>query len=156
MRTVFLASLRTHTRRYVAATVAVVVSVAFVVVIGVLNAGARRGLMDSLGARFRKAGQPHLVGPPFAHGRACEFVGQIQGGSAEAERQIAGGRRVDPVPEAQGQVPVDLAPEIDRRPPDERPGGAGEGQAAAAFLGDVVDGPDGHRVARAVPGRLVA
>lgn len=59
MRTVFLASLRTHTRRYVAATVAVVVSVAFVVVIGVLNAGARRGLMDSLGAPFRNA--DHVV-----------------------------------------------------------------------------------------------
>jgi putative ABC transport system permease protein len=59
MRTVFLASLRTHTRRYVAAAIAVIVSVAFVVAIGVLNAGARRGLMDSLGAPFRNA--DHVV-----------------------------------------------------------------------------------------------
>ncbi|GAA1187174.1 ABC transporter permease [Pseudonocardia alaniniphila] len=55
MRTVFRASLRTHVRRYVAAAIAVVVSVAFVVVIGVLTSGARAGLMESFGAAFRNA-----------------------------------------------------------------------------------------------------
>ena len=39
MRTVLLASLRTHTRRYVAATVAVVIGVAFVVVTNALVLG---------------------------------------------------------------------------------------------------------------------
>ena len=43
MRTAFLASLRTHTRRYVAAAIAVTVSAAFIVVIGVLTDGARAG-----------------------------------------------------------------------------------------------------------------
>ncbi|HTV03148.1 MAG TPA: ABC transporter permease [Luteitalea sp.] len=59
MRTVFLASLRTHARRYVAAAIAVVVSVAFLVVIGVLSAGVRRGLMETFGAPFRNA--DHIV-----------------------------------------------------------------------------------------------
>jgi putative ABC transport system permease protein len=55
MRTVFLASLRTHTRRYVAAVIAVTVSVAFVVVIGVLTSGARAGFMEGAGAPYRGA-----------------------------------------------------------------------------------------------------
>ncbi|MEV4115164.1 FtsX-like permease family protein [Nonomuraea sp. NPDC049695] len=59
MRTVFLASLRTHTRRYVAAAIAVIVSVAFVVVIGVITSGARAGFMENAGAPFRNA--DHVV-----------------------------------------------------------------------------------------------
>ena len=55
MRTVFLASLRTHLRRYVAAAIAVIVSVAFVVVIGVLTSGARAGFMENAGAPYRDA-----------------------------------------------------------------------------------------------------
>jgi putative ABC transport system permease protein len=55
MRTVFRASLRTHARRYVAAAVAVIASVAFVVVIGVLTAGARAGIMNTDGSPFRGA-----------------------------------------------------------------------------------------------------
>lgn len=55
MRTVLLASLRTHARRYVSAAVAVLVSVAFVVVIGVLTAGARAGVLASDGAPYRNA-----------------------------------------------------------------------------------------------------
>lgn len=55
MRTVLLASLRIHARRYVAAAVAVLASVAFVVVVGVLTAGARAGVMDSGGAPYRGA-----------------------------------------------------------------------------------------------------
>ncbi|MBE3010299.1 FtsX-like permease family protein [Microbispora sp. NEAU-D428] len=59
MRTVFLASLRTHIRRYVAAAIAVAVAVAFVVVVGVLTSGAHSGLMDGLGAPYRNA--DHVV-----------------------------------------------------------------------------------------------
>jgi len=59
MRTVLLASLRIHLRRYVAAAVAVVVGVAFVVVIGVLTSAARAGLMDGFGAPYRNA--DHVV-----------------------------------------------------------------------------------------------
>lgn len=55
MRTVFLASLRIHIRRYVAAAIAVAVAVAFVVVVGVLTSGAHSGLMDGLGAPYRNA-----------------------------------------------------------------------------------------------------
>ena len=55
MRTVFFALLRIHVRRYVAAAIAVIVSVAFVVVTGVLTAGARSGLMESDGAPYRGA-----------------------------------------------------------------------------------------------------
>jgi putative ABC transport system permease protein len=62
MRTVFRASLRTHARRYVAAAIAVVASVAFVVVIGVLTAGARAGFMENAGAPFR--GADHVVEAP--------------------------------------------------------------------------------------------
>jgi putative ABC transport system permease protein len=62
MRTVFLASLRTHTRRYVAAAIAVTVSVAFVVVIGVLSAGARAGFMENSGAPYR--GADYVVDAP--------------------------------------------------------------------------------------------
>ncbi len=43
MRTVLLASLRTHTRRYVSAALAVVIGVAFVIVTAGLSAAAKRG-----------------------------------------------------------------------------------------------------------------
>ncbi|AKU95742.1 ABC transporter, permease protein [Labilithrix luteola] len=59
MHTVFLASLRTHLRRYIAAAIAVIVGVAFVVVVGVLTSGARSGLMDGFGAPYRNA--DHVV-----------------------------------------------------------------------------------------------
>ncbi|MBF8184569.1 FtsX-like permease family protein [Nonomuraea sp. K274] len=55
MRTVFLASLRTHLRRYVAAAIAITVGVAFVVVVGVLTSAARSGLMAGFGAPYRNA-----------------------------------------------------------------------------------------------------
>ncbi|TWF78842.1 putative ABC transport system permease protein [Pseudonocardia hierapolitana] len=61
MRTVLLASLRIHVRRYVAAGIAVIASVAFVVVIGVLTAGAKSGLVDGTGSPFRNA--DHVVSP---------------------------------------------------------------------------------------------
>ncbi len=62
MRTVLLASLRTHTRRYVAAAIAVTASVAFVVVIGVLTSGARAGFMENSGSPYR--GADHVVDAP--------------------------------------------------------------------------------------------
>jgi putative ABC transport system permease protein len=62
MRTVVLASLRIHARRYVAAAIAVTVSVAFVVVIGVLTAGARTAFMENSGAPYR--GADYVVDAP--------------------------------------------------------------------------------------------
>ncbi len=50
MRTVLLASLRHHTRRYVAAGLAVVIGVAFVVVTGMLTGATREGLTADVGA----------------------------------------------------------------------------------------------------------
>ena len=50
MRTVLVASLRHHTRRYVAAVLAVVIGVAFVVVTGMLTGATREGLTADVGA----------------------------------------------------------------------------------------------------------
>ena len=50
MRTVLVASMRHHTRRYVAASVAVVIGVAFIVVIGMLTGAMRAGLTADAGA----------------------------------------------------------------------------------------------------------
>ena len=55
MFTLVIASLRTHGYRYVGATIAIAVSVAFVVVIGILMAAARSGLMNADGAPYRGA-----------------------------------------------------------------------------------------------------
>ena len=55
MRTVLLASLRTHTRRYVAAVVAVVVGVAFVVTVSALSSATRDGLVAGIDQPFRGA-----------------------------------------------------------------------------------------------------
>ncbi|WP_107773187.1 ABC transporter permease [Nocardioides sediminis] len=59
MRGVLLASLRHHTRRYVAASVAVVIGVAFVVATGVLTGAMRDGLTADVGAPV--AGVDHVV-----------------------------------------------------------------------------------------------
>lgn len=59
MRTVLLASMRHHTRRYVAASVAVLIGVAFVVVTGVLTGATRSGLTADVGAPV--AGVDHVV-----------------------------------------------------------------------------------------------
>lgn len=55
MRAVVLASLRAHARRYVASSIAVAASVAFVALLGVLVAGARAGFMAGAGAPYRGA-----------------------------------------------------------------------------------------------------
>jgi putative ABC transport system permease protein len=72
MRGVFLASLRTYSRRYIAAAIAVIVSVAFVVVTGVIIAGARAGVMASDGAPYR--GADYVIRAPEdepSRGPAC-------------------------------------------------------------------------------------
>ncbi len=50
MRTVLVASMRHHTRRYVAASVAVAIGVAFIVVVGMLTGATRSGLTADVGA----------------------------------------------------------------------------------------------------------
>ncbi|MDR6173843.1 putative ABC transport system permease protein [Nocardioides zeae] len=54
MRTVLLASLRTHTRRYVAAVLAVAIAVAFVVVTDAIASAARGGLTDEVGKPYER------------------------------------------------------------------------------------------------------
>ena len=55
MRTVVLASLRTHTRRYVSAALAIVIGVGFVVVTAGLTSAARDGLTEGLSAPYDEA-----------------------------------------------------------------------------------------------------
>lgn len=55
MRTVLRASLRTHTRRYVSAAVAVVIGVAFIVVTSLLSDATRAGLVAGVGLPYRGA-----------------------------------------------------------------------------------------------------
>lgn len=55
MRTVLRASLRTHTRRYVSAAVAVVIGVAFIVVTSLLSDAARAGLVAGVELPYRGA-----------------------------------------------------------------------------------------------------
>ncbi|MDM4790295.1 ABC transporter permease [Pseudomonas aeruginosa] len=66
MRTILIASLRIYARRYIAAGIAVIVSVAFIVTVGTLIAGARAGLMATDGAPYRGADYvvyPEPAGP---------------------------------------------------------------------------------------------
>lgn len=63
MRTVLLASLRTHTRRYVAAVVAVTIAVGFVVVTNALASSAKNGL--SAGVADVYAGADLVVGDEY-------------------------------------------------------------------------------------------
>ena len=55
MRTVLLASLRTHTRRYGAALLAIVVGVVFIVVTAALSSSVRNGLSAGVGEPYRGA-----------------------------------------------------------------------------------------------------
>lgn len=55
MRSVLTASLRIHTRRYVAAAVAVVIGVAFIVVTSALSSAARDGLVSGVEVPYRDA-----------------------------------------------------------------------------------------------------
>lgn len=55
MRTVVLTSLRQHTRRYVAALLAIAIGVAFIVVTGALSSAVRNGLLTDLEAPYQGA-----------------------------------------------------------------------------------------------------
>ncbi len=55
MRTVVLASLRTHTRRYLAAGLAIAIAVAFVVVINALSSATRDGMVAGVGLPYESA-----------------------------------------------------------------------------------------------------
>ncbi|GAA4363470.1 ABC transporter permease [Nocardioides caricicola] len=55
MRTVLRASLRTHTRRYVSAALAVVIGVTFIVVTSLLSSAARAGLVAGVEQQYRGA-----------------------------------------------------------------------------------------------------
>jgi len=102
MRTVFLASLRTHLRRHVAAVVAVATAVAFVVVVGVLTAGARAALIERLGAPYRNADLVvSPVGWPASHMKPedviafAERLGENASAIGRASLPLrAGGRRI--------------------------------------------------------------
>lgn len=65
MRSVLLASLRTHTRRYVAALLAVVIGVVFIVVTAALSSAVRDGLTSGLDAPY--AGADAVVDRPEPH-----------------------------------------------------------------------------------------
>ena len=62
MRTVLLASLRRNTRRYVAACVAVVIGVGFVIVINALTSATRDGLTADVGAPYAATAPPDGYG----------------------------------------------------------------------------------------------
>jgi putative ABC transport system permease protein len=94
MRTVFLTSLRTHTRRYVAAAIAVTASVAFVVVIGVLSAGAKSGLTDGTGSPYRNA--DHVVSPAVWPGSPMDLDEVIAFTERHGENAAAIGRGSPP------------------------------------------------------------
>ncbi|MDN5895941.1 MAG: ABC transporter permease [Nocardioides sp.] len=55
MRTVVLASMRRNTKRYVAATLAVVIGVAFIIVTNALSSAARNGMTSGLDAPYENA-----------------------------------------------------------------------------------------------------
>ncbi|RSN11557.1 ABC transporter permease [Nonomuraea sp. WAC 01424] len=95
MRTVFLASLRTHIRRYVAAAIAVAVAVALVVVVGVLTSGAQRGLMDGLGAPYRNA--DHVVSAAVWPASELNAKAAIAFTEQHGENAAATGRATLPV-----------------------------------------------------------
>lgn len=55
MRTVMIASMRRHTRRYVAATLAVVIGVTFIIVTNALTSAARDGMVSGIDAPYAGA-----------------------------------------------------------------------------------------------------
>lgn len=85
MRSVVLASLRTHTRRYVAAAVAVVIGVAFVVVTAALSSAVRDGLLADLDVPYR--GADVVVEKPSADDAAALLAAA---GSSDADAWLVG------------------------------------------------------------------
>jgi putative ABC transport system permease protein len=84
-------------RRYVAAALAVIVSVAFIVVVGVLAAGAKSGLVDGTGSPYRNA--DHVVSPAVWPGTPMD-LGEV---IAFAERHGANAAAI-----GRGSLPAHL------------------------------------------------
>lgn len=76
MRGVLLASLRHHTRRYVAAALAVVIGVAFVVVTGMLTGATRDGLTADVGAPVAHVDHVVTVGDAKAAARLVDTAAE--------------------------------------------------------------------------------
>ncbi|MBL0746325.1 ABC transporter permease [Nocardioides baculatus] len=91
MRGVLLASLRHHTRRYVAASVAVVIGVAFVVVTGMLTGATRSGLTADVGAPV--VGVDHVVGVDDAR----DAVRLMDGAAEDGVPALVLGYAMEPV-----------------------------------------------------------
>lgn len=136
MRTVVRASLRVHRRRYVAAVVAVAAAVAFVVVVGVLTAGARAGIMEVDGSPFRGADlvvEADPDAPP--RGPAC------CPGTLETAAAVALVERLGDDASALGRVQVPaLGP--GGRPLGRDVGAGGAGGAGGATVGPVAASAD--------------
>jgi putative ABC transport system permease protein len=81
MRTVILASLRVNTRRYVAAALAVVVGVSFVVTTAALTAATRDGLTQGVSAPYAGA---DVVATGLSGDDAARAVAAADGSGAEA------------------------------------------------------------------------
>ncbi|WGX96259.1 FtsX-like permease family protein [Nocardioides sp. L-11A] len=81
MRTVILASLRTHTRRYGAALLAVVVGSAFIVVTAALSSAVRDGLTAGIGEPY--AGADAVLDRP-SPGEAARLLEAAPGAGADA------------------------------------------------------------------------
>jgi putative ABC transport system permease protein len=101
MHTVLCASLRIHARRYLAAAIAVTACVAFVVVIGVLAAGARSGLVNGTGAPYRAA--DHVVSPAVWPGSRMDLDEVIAFAERQGENAAAIGRG-SPPPQVNGRA----------------------------------------------------
>ncbi|WP_210651204.1 ABC transporter permease [Nocardioides sp. SYSU D00065] len=76
MRGVLLASLRHHTRRYVAAALAVAIGVAFVVVTGMLTGATRAGLTADVGAPVAAVDHVVTIGAPRDVGRLVDAAAE--------------------------------------------------------------------------------
>ncbi|MBM0124472.1 ABC transporter permease [Pimelobacter simplex] len=108
MRSVILASLRTHTRRYGAALLAVVIGAAFIVVTAALSSSMREGLTAGLGEPYD--GADAVVDSPSA-ADAAELLDAAQEKGADAwligwtMQQVANGGEVVDTDTDIGQLP---------------------------------------------------
>ena len=81
MRTVLLASLRTHTRRYVAAAIAVTIGVAFILTTAALTSSARSGMLAGIKAPYAGA---DVVATDLASETAVELRDGAEAEGADA------------------------------------------------------------------------
>jgi putative ABC transport system permease protein len=129
MRTVLLASLRTHTRRYGAALLAVVVGATFIVVTAALSSSVRNGLSAGLAEPY--AGATAVVKHP-SPSDAAALLEAAPGRGADAwligwtlQQLSAGGKVVDTSADV-GQVPDRPQHRWQRLVDGRFPGAAGE------------------------------